>query len=206
MESCILMISIHAPRVGSDSITHTALQQGHRFQSTLPVWGATIVVVRCYVVTCISIHAPRVGSDPMYRRCPSQDSRRFQSTLPVWGATRSSTAAVPSASDFNPRSPCGERHVMPYYPEERAVFQSTLPVWGATCLGCPCLLFNLISIHAPRVGSDLVAADYGAPTTRFQSTLPVWGATGSCPRICCINCGFQSTLPVWGATTWRKEG
>ena len=33
------------------------------FQSTLPVWGATIVTTNRFIGVTISIHAPRVGSD-----------------------------------------------------------------------------------------------------------------------------------------------
>ena len=56
----------------------------------------------------------------------------FQSTLPVWGAT---------GDDERERG--------------RDEFQSTLPVWGATLQSdeVPCRV--RISIHAPRVGSDL---------------------------------------------------
>ena len=36
-------ISIHAPRVGSDADKTYTLPSGSRFQSTLPVWGATSV-------------------------------------------------------------------------------------------------------------------------------------------------------------------
>ena len=78
-------ISIHAPRVGSDS--HRAFQipcPGHfnprsprgerpkrsmprrlssRFQSTLPAWGATKLRLLLVRPCRISIHAPRVGSD-----------------------------------------------------------------------------------------------------------------------------------------------
>ena len=57
-----LHISIHAPRMGSDfgrpSNTLTAL-----FQSTLPGWGATDLVLRVGQFEPISIHAPRMGSD-----------------------------------------------------------------------------------------------------------------------------------------------
>ena len=57
---------------------------------------------------------------------------KFQSTLPAWGATKSQLVNI-----------------------RLTVFQSTLPAWGATfCkyfLGfCVC-----ISIHAPRMGSDV---------------------------------------------------
>ena len=81
----------------------------------------------------ISIHAPRVGSD-MGR--PNIGSK---------------------TTDFNPRSPCGERQTPFAWWITRATFQSTLPVWGATVSGI--LTCNLvgISIHAPRVGSDASA-------------------------------------------------
>ena len=80
------IISIHAPRVGSDSSCRTVAGITVKFQSTLPVWGATFPVEGDLTDLCISIHAPRVGSDgdsfsTALRR------RAFQSTLPVWGAT-----------------------------------------------------------------------------------------------------------------------
>jgi len=58
-----------------------------KFQSTLPVWGATKAGTITIEDVPISIHAPRVGSD---------------------------FAVLQRASlslDFNPRSPCGERRV-----------------------------------------------------------------------------------------------
>ena len=82
---------------------------------------------------------------------------------------------------FNPRSPCGERHVAQH--QER----------HAEC----------ISIHAPRAGSDLEAERKADEWLEFQSTLPVRGATEE--RINAINGTkeFQSTLPVRGATRTR---
>ena len=101
------------------------------FQSTLPVWGATGVRIAPDVSKAISIHAPRVGSDGLavwdYSHLPG-----FQSTLPVWGATealRMDQLAV--------------------------LFQSTLPVWGATAPETQRRYSRPISIHAPRVGSDI---------------------------------------------------
>ena len=38
--------------------------QKNLFQSTLPVWGATLNIRPGGQVQLISIHAPRVGSDP----------------------------------------------------------------------------------------------------------------------------------------------
>ena len=101
-----------------------------KFQSTLPVWGATRVQRIRPETRAISIHAPRVGSDGAGGN-PGDESRNFnprspcgerlgqavsscntagfQSTLPVWGATPLPVLARPGRPDFNPRSPCGER-------------------------------------------------------------------------------------------------
>ena len=56
-------ISIHAPRVGSDPERVMALIIKQKFQSTLPVWGATAHPFTPVNRRGISIHAPRVGSD-----------------------------------------------------------------------------------------------------------------------------------------------
>ena len=101
---------------------------------------------------------------------------------------------------FNPRSPCGERPLPDTQPSALLPFQSTLPVWGATAFpACPAQKFPdfnprspcgerpkilstsvkdvPISIHAPRVGSDMDPSQMIASRFLFQSTLPVWGAT-----------------------------
>ena len=103
------IISIHAPRVGSDQTTYRNIIEDELFQSTLPVWGATAQGFATRSDISISIHAPRVGSD-------TARSRKVWRTI-----------------NFNPRSPCGERLYFPASaPWKRRVFQSTLPVWGAT--------------------------------------------------------------------------
>ncbi len=62
-------------------------------------------------------------------------------------------------------------HVIP----ENA-FQSTLPAWGATNLLGLSKETTYISIHAPRMGSDVFKrSEYHEH--QFQSTLPAWGAT-----------------------------
>ena len=129
------------------------------FQSTLPVWGATLSAAKTVSAAPISIHAPRVGSDSCAvekpkphcdfnprspcgeRRCATSYNSMtmiFQSTLPVWGATW----------------PCAIQRSW-------ARFQSTLPVWGATCFRKRPRRCYTISIHAPRVGSDLFQQPHG---------------------------------------------
>ena len=100
----------------------------------------------------ISIHAPRTGSD---------------------GPPGRTTAL---RSDFNPRSPHGERRCVPIKRRQAITFQSTLPARGATSTkifvmrwkqfqstlparGATSAVIRSrvrtwISIHAPRTGSD----------------------------------------------------
>ena len=147
-------ISIHAPRGGSDFFTASYRSKKEKFQSTLPVGGATPVRIALHQLIDISIHAPRGGSDRS-----AQDSRNilgvFQSTLPVGGATtwanwNDADAGVISIhaprggsdgnsftrdkcmDDFNPRSPWGERLSTAVTLPAEFRFQSTLPVGGAT--------------------------------------------------------------------------
>ena len=128
-------------------------------------------------------------------------SGAFQSTLPARGATSFFVAFSGKISNFNPRSPHGERLL---------TFQTRPPL-------AP------ISIHAPRTGSDIkIIPRDPVFAVQFQSTLPARGATGRQewayfrrndfnPRSphgerrnkqrCAISiCLFQSTLPARGAT------
>ena len=82
-----------------------------RFQSTLPVRGATARADSC------------------------GRSWIFQSTLPVRGATLQYPSDFGCCSHFNPRSPCGERRLEGLEPST----------------------YGVISIHAPRAGSDFLS-------------------------------------------------
>ena len=129
---CHCHISIHEPRVGRDWENQFGQNKMQLFQSTRPVWGATL----------ISFGSIRDIS--------------FQSTRPVWGATWESSVHVPTHSRFQSTRPvwgattgCSGTRI------RFNLFQSTRPVWGATIpvirLSVPA---NVISIHAPRVGRD----------------------------------------------------
>ena len=155
-------ISIHAPRMGSDPSSLSGFEAISLFQSTLLAWGAT------------------------FRSAGGSDTLEFQSTLPAWGATRlwlwgmhnaNISIHAPSmgsdgnsgnlrrqVSNFNPRSPHGERLRHAERESHRLrKFQSTLPAWGATDLPLCFRSCYTISIHAPRMGSDLRV---GATTAR----------------------------------------
>ena len=123
-------ISIHAPREGSDLILFGRHVLG-RFQSTLPVRGATYCPAGPICFFTISIHAPREGSDDK-DTVKEWDEVAFQSTLPVRGATGGEGDVPPL------------RHgISIHAPREGSDGGAKTGVKG-----------SVISIHAPREGSD----------------------------------------------------
>ena len=157
--------------MGSDNAPNSNSVIPFKFQSTLPVWGATRRIQgRGYAVR-ISIHAPRVGSDPLASKIPTPRPS-FQSTLPVWGATEIFRFLRCGILDFNPRSPCGERLYQMQSAFVKSLFQSTLPVWGATPSAGHYTTRPSISIHAPRVGSDWPVCGSTARMFNFNPRSP----------------------------------
>ena len=152
-----LYISIHAPRMGSDSLSLAKRISSTVFQSTLPAWGAT------------------------YPLNPASSQAIFQSTLPAWGATdkRWKHRRGVCISIHAPRM--GSDPPAWTMISFRATFQSTLPAWGATAALQIFFGHFIISIHAPRMGSDVSVIQKCAIFVLFQSTLPAWGATLSSP-------------------------
>ena len=144
-----------------------------RFQSTRPVWGATIrkarsiCTLRCFnprapcgarrskrgKLTLIVCFNPRAPCGARHRSLSIAEIEEFQSTRPVWGATgmrvtckchlmfqstrpcgaRVAVVNGSASNRFNPRAPCGARQP-----------------WR------PSLAYVRVSIHAPRVGRDVV--------------------------------------------------
>ena len=147
------------------------------FQSTLPLRGAT------------------------RGRCRRPGGRRFQSTLPLRGATRASKEIRCGRSDFNPRSPYGERL-------ERAILRRMAyeisihaPLTGSDQnIGFIAHRQN-ISIHAPLTGSDGEGLRSQVASTYFNPRSP-YGERRYFPLHLGKNAQFQSTLPLRGATIW----
>ena len=201
-----VLISIHAPRTGSD----VRLVGVHRQPEA------------------ISIHAPRTGSDETLLGVKSEkgdfnprsphgerqqgfkfrgiDDVIFQSTLPARGATGTTST----------------KHTA-------RIFQSTLPARGATEAQRPCCARADISIHAPRTGSDSLDAHNQRAMTFISIHAPRTGSD-KCRSMSPINedmisihaprtgsdasrswkptrrNGFQSTLPARGATDGGRKG
>ena len=145
------------------------------FQSTLPGWGATGVPELPKEKVRISIHAPRVGSDLRTQKFQQRNSY-FNPRSPG-GERRCVTHFPARRTNFNPRSPGGERH----YRRRRGTFS------------------KIISIHAPRVGSDCRSSASTCPKRYFNPRSPGGErhGLGYCGH---TSSRFQSTLPGWGAT------
>ena len=124
-----------------------------RFQSTLPLRGATKATLTLAVDTVISIHAPLTGSDRVPKAADGLVIR-FQSTLPLRGATLREGGHTYVVDDFNPRSPYGERPVYTKGSADHGNFNPRSP-YGERRYGAECALGR----------------------KEFQSTLPLRGAT-----------------------------
>ena len=172
-----IRISIHAPRVGSDGGLETAFHTQFLFQSTLPVWGATTMALT------------------------EAQKRAFQSTLPVWGATSHCGPFCCQFYYFNPRSPCGERHLFIVYKLTYKHFNPRSPCGERLRGAVHSFSAYPISIHAPRVGSDPTGGDVRGIPGPFQSTLPVWGATTSSVFI-----AFSSSISIHAPRVGSDSG
>ena len=148
-----LEISIHAPREGSDRRVVKNPQAGADFYPRSPRGERPAYSITMSALSLISIHAPREGSDsarrwshqslPISIHAPREGSDQptfvsffiispFLSTLPARGATCRDRIPLRSCGYFYPRSPRGER---PRKPDGEGGY-------------------TVISIHAPREGSD----------------------------------------------------
>ena len=100
------------------------------FQSTRPVWGATLRVFPYFFIIIISIHAPRVGRDKMFLHSApcetiSIHAPRVGRDLLPW--------YIMWVENISIHAPRVGRDVRDLLAHDRGnLFQSTRPVWGAT--------------------------------------------------------------------------
>ena len=93
------------------------------------------------------------------------------------GATSGSVAFHSTPVDFNPRSPWGERPCSPREQQFFFLISIHAPRGGSDQMVAIVFLSLVISIHAPRGGSDKSTTSDVNHDFVFQSTLPVGGAT-----------------------------
>jgi len=182
------------------------------FQSTPPAWGATYLAPpHCLQdfyfnprpphggrqliqrfprrVFSISIHAPRMGGDCLpWNSFPGAS---YFNPRPPHGGRLGYAFYNPNPLNFNPRPPHGGRRSGTPIKGQYSQFQSTPPAWGATKLRIANKIRYTISIHAPRMGGDVLCLVFLVDHATFQSTPPAWGATrereGNSTRGCYFN-------------------
>ena len=194
----LILISIHAPRTGSDEHSSCVIVQPKTFQSTLPARGATSPPRQSFRRWCN--FNPRSPHGERQRKAKlERTATLFQSTLPARGATRGDDCDAQSQkiSIHAPRT--GSDCYLGECLGAEILFQSTLPARGATVSRYSRRILTTISIHAPRTGSDWKDAKKLAKNLNFNPRSPhgerldsVGGHKYSKP--------FQSTLPARGAT------
>ncbi len=154
------------------TVDNPPANNGAKFQSTRPVWGATPLTM-AIVIVCAG----------------------FQSTRPVWGATpnvrlnfvlvlisihaprvgrdRSGFCDRPRRCHFNPRAPCGARlgaaTAAPFF---ILYFNPRAPCGARLSDIEPRPSPPLISIHAPRVGRDVNGGYCKMSLTNFNPRAP----------------------------------
>ena len=127
----VLLISIHAPRVGCDKAEMTTIDQ-----------------------TRISIHAPRVGCDRSYGQIPPRGIY-FNPRTPCGVRPRTTKRNLMMPRNFNPRTPCGVRQEKGCFVHQAGSISIHAPRVGCDGkAGAFPLQVHWISIHAPRVGCD----------------------------------------------------
>ena len=175
------MISIHAPRTGSDKEYLKEYDKSRAISIHAPRTGSdgcASAAGSCHPT--ISIHAPRTGSD-VQRTLLSQIRVKFQSTLPARGATNGASVLLMDSE-----------------------FQSTLPARGATAVEQRTDLgagyFNPRSPHGERQRFSNLSGMY----KNFNPRSPHGERRLLYDRVDCAG-EFQSTLPARGATCPRRK-
>ena len=166
-----MAISIHAPRTGSDVTFWHPIGIHLKFQSTLPARGATAANAELSVKGQFQSTLPARGATWKIPQIAAMLG--FQSTLPARGATRVCACAGARGSDFNPRSPHGERRSIATDLYANYGISIHAPRTGSDIAQNADVIHLLtISIHAPRTGSDYVFPVPLAPVMNFNPRSP----------------------------------
>ena len=173
-----VIISIHAPREGSDdldTLQHIGLTdfyprspRGERptgqvqgikavtFLSTLPARGATESLAEAISIQLQFLSTLPARGATVQSSCGC-DRHTISIHAPREGSDSSLQKAGAGSANFYPRSPRGERQTAFNSNGLGVLFLSTLPARGATHRPGPRDQGCNISIHAPREGSDVRA-------------------------------------------------
>ena len=190
------LISIHAPRTGSDAAARMTRQRGANFNPRSPHGERLPVGSQLAVSYGISIHAPRTGSDP------GHGGRAHGAHISIHAPRTGSDSRGPTSSrrwrHFNPRSPHGERRHCQRHPQQAADFNPRSPhgerrSWGSICAATG--HFNPRSPHGERRWQhrrSSMRRNFNPRSPHGERHYRRYGQL--------LPNAFQSTLPARGAT------
>ena len=164
-----------------------------KFQSTHPVWDATLDTCTVVSLTIISIHASRMGCDRCARpartwttyfnpRIPygmrRKPFRRHAMAVEIsihasrMGCDGSQARHSHWPAYFNPRIPYGMRPRPPAPENSPRNFNPRIPYGMRHGLAQPRQRYALISIHASRMGCDTIGASRTTAAVHFNPRIP----------------------------------
>ena len=177
--------------------------QRRAFQPTLPARGATVNIIRLFQIVSISTHAPRTGSDVSGVTVLDDVPSDFNPRSPH-GERLHCSPSTGGLIYFNPRSPHGERRKQTSSACPFGTFQPTLPARGATGRCTLLLLRGEFQPTLPARGATLVAEYKEAPTP-ISTHAPRTGSDGFIVGTIAYIDEFQPTLPARGATPMLQK-
>ena len=157
-----------------------------------PLAGSDGTSLRAALLQQISIHTPLAGSDYWWFRA-FRPSRNFNPHSPC-GERHNPHCCLGRLKYFNPHSPCGER-------------PSPFPVLDAECISIHTPLAGSdrqrehtdrcgeISIHTPLAGSDACRIDLGRFRRDFNPHSPCGERRAGRCRVRCFRCYFNPHSP-----------
>ena len=165
-------ISIHAPHAGCDRRLRHGPIFGEYFNPRTPCGVRPAGRLRRLSRHYISIHAPHAGCD--VRPWPAAiGALTFQSTHPMRGATGRIKTFERCGYYFNPRTPCGVRHrEYPRRERGRRNFNPRTPCGVRPVAATETTGGNIISIHAPHAGCDVIIVKTGSLDQNFNPRTP----------------------------------
>ena len=159
-------VSIHTPRMGSDTAWVFPGPFSPQFQSTLPIRGATTLPA-IFRWSSFNPHSSQ-------QELPPHFTAKFFESLPD-RATALGHVELPNVF----KSPLHARGVT-----AQAMAHGTVGIvsihalrMGSDPEGGPTVTDLMMSIHTPRMGSDRTPMAETNTAAAFQSTLTVWGVT-----------------------------
>jgi len=173
-----------------------------RFQSTLPLRGATRPTRRRWCLGRISIHTPLAGSDHTSCRV-SSTPKYFNPHSPCGERPKRARSRRPQPY-FNPHSPCGERLLLHGGIWTGITISIHTPLAGSDVTDTAAAEHGRISIHTPLAGSDKCGTGSSWTCRNFNPHSPCGERRASGPSTT-VSVLFQSTLPLRGATTKSSE-